>query len=108
MAEAITYSVIVKGPLLPFTRSLLRYYLDELFPRSGTGIVFSHNNASTCADTVDFLESLTRAHHRTFAYVLAAPPPRQGYGYRNAQREAVANGIELALSRCRRAPPPAP
>lgn len=96
----LSFAVVVKGPLLPFTRSLLTFYLNELFAaRSDIGVVFSHNNASACRDTIDFLEQLSAGHPHTFAWVLAPPPPRLGYGYRNAQREAVAHGVSLAVRR---------
>ena len=99
--DRLSNAVVIKGPLLPFTRSLLTFYLERLFlEHSGdTGVVFSHNNASACSDTIDFLEQLGAAHPRNFAWVLAPAPPKQGYGYRNTQREAVANGISLAVQR---------
>ncbi|KAL1500084.1 hypothetical protein AB1Y20_012758 [Prymnesium parvum] len=93
-------AVVVKGPLLPFTRSLLLFYLDQLFhAQPHVSVVFSHHNASACADTTAFLEHLRSTRPHAFAYVLATPPPRQGFGYRNVQREAVANGVELAVRR---------
>ena len=100
--RTIIHAIVIKGPLLPFTRLVLRYYLERLFVgRARAGVVFSHNNASACDDARRFLNALQQAHPETFAHVLAPPPPRQGIGYRNSQREAAAHGIALAARRWR-------
>lgn len=102
MAGRLRFAIVIKGPLLPFTRRLIHYYLERAIDRSTTAVVFSHNTG-TCAvnETRHFLEAVHREHANHFAWELAPPPPHLGYGYRNAQREACARGASLALARWR-------
>lgn len=93
------YAIVVRGPMLAFTRAALSHYLQTL---PGVGVVFSHNDG--CAgshEALHFLRELSDRHSSTFDFVLAPPPPRLGLGYRNAQREATFYGVRRAIDRWR-------
>ena len=93
------YAIVVRGPMLAFTRVALSHYLQTL---PGVGVVFSHNDG--CAgshEALHFLRELSDRHSNTFDFVLAPPPPRLGLGYRNAQREATFYGVRRAIDRWR-------
>ena len=92
------HTIVIKGPLQPFTRMLLQYYLENAI----STVVFSHNTGG-CLDatTVEFLVLLRERFPHSFDFVLKPPPPRLGVGFRNAQREACYFGVEHAMTRFR-------
>ena len=91
------HAIVVKGPMLAFTRAALAHYLESM---PAVGVVFSHNNGTGgSACSVPFLEQLSRRFPATFDYVIAEPPPRLGLGFRNAQREACYHGVRRAIER---------
>ena len=91
------HAIVVKGPMLAFTRAALAHYLETM---PAVGVVFSHNNGTGgSACSVPFLEQLSRRFPATFDYVIAEPPPRLGLGFRNAQREACYHGVRRAIER---------
>ena len=97
----LTYAVVIKGPLLPFTRAALEYYLSPRgLDRTSSALVFTHTNG-TCAtaETAAFLHALAFAHPETFAAVLSPPPPHLGQHFRNVQREVCFHGARYALHR---------
>jgi hypothetical protein len=87
--------VVVKGPLLRFTREVLKFYTSR-----GLHTVYS-GRRDGCLSPSDlaFIDALDTANHSIFAHVLSEQPPRDGYAYRNSQREAAHAGIALAVQR---------
>ena len=104
-AEArLTYAVVIKGPLQPFTRAALSYYLASPggVDRTTTAVVFSHNTGSCATNsTTNFLSQLVVEHAGSFGVVLTRPPPHRGVGFRNYQREACYFGALYAVRRWR-------
>ena len=91
----LEYAIVVKGPMVSFTRACLSHYLATM---PSVGVVFSHNRG--CAGStpqLPFLEQLEDRYPATFGFVLADPPPELGLGFRNAQREAVYHGVRRAI-----------
>ena len=84
---------MIKGPLLAFTRALLRFYLEG----NASAVVFSHNTGGCMSNaTLSFLVALRHRFPAAFDFVLKPPPPRLGVGFRNAQREACYYGVQHA------------
>tara|TARA_B110001452_G_scaffold91062_1_gene74995 strand:- start:1341 stop:2633 length:1293 start_codon:yes stop_codon:yes gene_type:complete len=94
----LEHAIVIKGPMQEFTRAVLAHYLSTL--RGRVGVVFSHN--SGCAGSSHerpFLRQLAARYPSTFDFVLEAPPPNLGRGYRNSQREACWHGVRHAIER---------
>jgi hypothetical protein len=88
-----SHAIVIKGPLLAFTRALLRFYLEG----NASAVVFSHNTGGCMSNaTLSFLVALRHRFPAAFDFVLKPPPPRLGVGFRNAQREACYHGVQHA------------
>ena len=103
-ALARHFAVVIQGPLLPFTRGALQFYLSSMLPASvsplSPAVVFAHSNGTcTTAEAVAHLRTLARAHSTSFGYVLSRPPPSAGINERNVLREAAFHGTCYAMRR---------
>ena len=97
-APEISYAIVIKGPLLAFTRDVVAYYLRQ---HRDAAVVFSHHNGTCGSDgaTVRLLQHMaTDKHGARFAYEIGHALAVPGQGYRNAQREAWYYGIRRALA----------
>lgn len=91
----LKYAIVVKGPLVAFTRACMGHYLTTM---PDVGVVFSHNRG--CAGSAaqqPTLEELQNRYPATFGFVLAEPPLELGIGFRNVQREATYHGVRHAI-----------
>ena len=94
----LEYAIVVRGPLLPFTRQALTFYLQKVINVWTTGVVFSHHDADcTTRAGQEQLAELQHRFPRNFAAVLSPSPPRLGFGHRNVQRESAFHGIAFAI-----------
>jgi len=101
MHTPVTWAIVIKGPLANFTRSALRFYLEQERDAHSnkTVVVFSHNTGCLSRSVLEFLQRLREQHPHRFDYSLRPPPPALGVGYRNSQREATYFGTRLAIAR---------
>eukprot|EP00966_Prymnesium_polylepis_P053203 1231014-Prymnesium_polylepis.1 len=91
-----TFAVVIKGPLLAFTHTVITFY-GEHMDSSSTAIIFSHNNGSCYSQArAKGLASLA-ARFPNFASTIQPTPPRLGHNFRNAQREACYYGALFAV-----------